>query len=49
MSGVTSVTPTSQVHASVMLLLTVGNYKIWHLGLQWRNIHTKFCENRLTG
>jgi hypothetical protein len=50
MSYISNVTPTSQVHAYVvLLLLTVRNYKVCHLGLQWCNIHKKFCENQLTG
>jgi len=37
----------SQIYVSAMLLLlTVGNWKgwCWH-GLQWHNVHTKFCGN----
>jgi hypothetical protein len=30
----------------MLLLLTVRNSKAWHQsGLQWQNVHTKFCEN----
>jgi hypothetical protein len=42
-----SIPPTTQVHASIMLVLPiVGNYKAWILdSLQWHNIPTKFHKN----
>jgi hypothetical protein len=35
---------------TVLLLLIVGNWKVWHwVGCKWHNVHTEFLENRSDG
>jgi hypothetical protein len=43
-----SVAPTSQVRASVRLVIpVVGNFKLWCLGgVQWRDVYIKLLESR---
>jgi hypothetical protein len=49
--GGVSIASTTQGRASAMLIsLILGNYKVRSRGgLKWYDVHTKFCEDRLTG